>query len=115
MASAASPITGSTAQNSSAPTTTAGNSTVNKNIFLQLLVAQLKNQDPMNPTDGTAFVGQLAQFEQLESSVNMEQDISSIKDTLTQLASATSGTNGSTSSTTPNTPTATAPNLSKEN
>ena len=37
-----------------------------KETFLQLLVAQIKNQDPMNPADGTQFVTQLAQFSELE-------------------------------------------------
>jgi flagellar basal-body rod modification protein FlgD len=52
---------------------------VDKNMFLQLMVAQLKNQDPLNPTDSTTFVTQLAQFQQLESTVNMGQDISGIR------------------------------------
>ncbi len=34
--------------------------------FLKLLVAQLKYQDPTNPTDGTALLGQTAQFQMVE-------------------------------------------------
>ncbi|SHJ21660.1 flagellar basal-body rod modification protein FlgD [Desulfatibacillum alkenivorans DSM 16219] len=34
--------------------------------FLQLLIAQLKNQDPLNPMEGTDFTAQLAQFSSLE-------------------------------------------------
>lgn len=37
-----------------------------KNEFLQLLVAQLKGQNPLDPMDGTQFVSQLAQFSSLE-------------------------------------------------
>jgi len=42
-----------------------------KNEFLTLMVAQIQNQDPLNPTDGTEYVSQLAQFSQVESSENM--------------------------------------------
>lgn len=38
------------------------------NQFLTLMVAQINNQDPLEPQDGTEFVSQLAQFSQVESS-----------------------------------------------
>jgi flagellar basal-body rod modification protein FlgD len=63
---------------------------VDKNMFLQLLVAQLRNQDPMNPTDGTAFIGQLAQFQQLEQSINTGQDIAAIRNSVDTLLAASS-------------------------
>jgi len=37
-----------------------------KDDFLRLLIAQLQNQDPMNPMNDTEFVGQMAQFTALE-------------------------------------------------
>ncbi len=37
-----------------------------KNMFLQLLVAQMRYQDPMNPTDSSQFLAQSAQFTSLE-------------------------------------------------
>src|ERR1700742_304304 len=37
-----------------------------ENAFLKLLVAQMKNQDPLKPMDNTDFVAQLAQFSNLE-------------------------------------------------
>ena len=61
---------------------------VNKNMFLQLLVAQLRNQDPMSPSDGTQFIGQLAQFQQLEQSVNSGSDIAAIRQDLDHLVLA---------------------------
>ena len=70
---------------SGTPPTVASPGSVDKNMFLQLLVAQLRNQDPMNPTDGTQFVGQLAQFQQLEESVNMGQDLTAIRQDLDAL------------------------------
>ena len=52
----------------------------NKETFLQLLVAQIKNQNPLSPQDGVAFLSQLAQFTDLEQSLGMRQDIAAIKD-----------------------------------
>ena len=46
--------------------TTAPTSTSDKDMFLQLLVAQMKYQDPMNPTDSSEFLSQSAQFTSLE-------------------------------------------------
>lgn len=46
-----------------------------QNQFLQLLVAQIKNQDPTNPTDATTFVTQLAQFSSLEQLVAIRGDL----------------------------------------
>lgn len=43
------------------------------NMFLQLLVAQLQNQSPLNPMDPTQFVGQLAQFSELSEVTQIEQ------------------------------------------
>jgi flagellar basal-body rod modification protein FlgD len=49
-----------------------------KTTFLQLLVAQIKNQNPLSPSDGTQFLSQLAQFTQLEQSMSMNSELTSI-------------------------------------
>jgi flagellar basal-body rod modification protein FlgD len=51
---------------------------VNQEAFLQLLVAQIKNQDPLNPTDGVQFLTQLAQFSQLEQIIGIRQDLEAL-------------------------------------
>ena len=51
----------------------------NEQTFLKLFVAQLQNQDPLNPQDGTQFVAQLATFSQLEQSLQMRQDLDAIR------------------------------------
>jgi len=59
---------------------------VDKNMFMKLLIAQLRNQDPMKPTDGMQFVAELAQFQQLEQTMNGNQDIAAIRADLDLLA-----------------------------
>jgi len=49
------------------------NSTLDKDAFLQLLVTQLKYQDPLNPLDDKEFLAQMAQFTALEQMQNMNQ------------------------------------------
>ena len=90
-----------TAANTGSPPTTAatGTSQVTKNMFLQLLVAQIKNQDPLNPSDGAQFLSQLAQFQQLEQSINMGQDLSAIRSDLDTLAQTGAGTGTGTGAT----------------
>ncbi|MEX0746384.1 MAG: flagellar hook capping FlgD N-terminal domain-containing protein, partial [Rhodothermales bacterium] len=51
--------------------TQAGGSTLGKNEFLRLLVAQISNQDPLNPMEGHEFAAQLAQFTSVEQLMNI--------------------------------------------
>lgn len=52
-------------------TTTSKSSALGQEQFLTLLVAQLQNQDPLNPADATEFTAQLAQYSQLEQLFNL--------------------------------------------
>jgi flagellar basal-body rod modification protein FlgD len=67
-------LTGSAASAASASSaasaaSAASSAMLNQNDFLQLLMAQMQNQDPLQPTDGTEFVTQLAQFSQVQQAV----------------------------------------------
>jgi len=46
---------------------------LDKDAFLQLLVTQMKYQDPLEPTDNTEYISQLATFSELEEMQNMVQ------------------------------------------
>jgi flagellar hook assembly protein FlgD len=66
------------AQSASSDTTpTSGNKLPSasglNNMFLQLLVAQLEHQSPLNPMDPAQFVGQLAQFSELSEITQIDQ------------------------------------------
>ena len=62
--------------------------------FLQLLVAQIQNQDPTSPTDPTQFVGQLTQYSELEQLMQINSGISTIDGGVTS-SSTSSGTTSS--------------------
>ena len=49
----------------------AANSSLDKDAFLQLLVAQMKYQDPLEPTSNTEYISQLATFSELEEMQNL--------------------------------------------
>ncbi len=62
--------------NSKSDSSTTGTSSLGKDAFLQLLVTQMKYQDPLNPSTDTQFVEQLATFSQLEQMQNLNQTYS---------------------------------------
>ena len=70
---------GTTNDQSTTDSTTAKNSLGNEQAFLTLLDAQLKNQDPMQPQDGTQFVTQLAQFTNLEQNLAIRADMDAVR------------------------------------
>jgi len=105
MASAVSPLA-----NSGADPTTSSNSqnsltSPNESVFLNLLVAQIQNQDPLNPADSTQFVSQLAQFSELEQVIGIHNDTDSMLASMqgtaangTTQTSSTDQTNGTSQS-----------------
>lgn len=64
-------ITNQTDPASKTPEVKDSNSSLNKDAFLQLLVAQMKYQDPLEPTSNTEYISQLATFSELEEMQNV--------------------------------------------
>lgn len=74
------PTTTTTGTTSGTPASTV----MGKDDFLKLLVAQLKNQDPMSPMDGTQFAAQLAQFSTVEQLIDMNTKMDTQNTALSQ-------------------------------
>jgi flagellar basal-body rod modification protein FlgD len=83
------PVSTSTTTSAQATSSAASSTdnTLNYNNFLQLLVAQLQNQDPTNPSDPTVFVSQLASFSAVEQQVNTNSKLDALL-TQTELSQA---------------------------
>ena len=71
-------VTGAASTASATSTATAVSATVDYNQFLQLLVAELKNQDPTNPTDPTQYMSQLASFSSVEQQVQTNSTLDAL-------------------------------------
>jgi flagellar basal-body rod modification protein FlgD len=87
------PSSGSSSSSSNSSTSTAAidatDSLGNETTFLQLLVAQIQNQDPTAPVDSSTFLTQLAEFSQLEQLVGIRQDVSALDPTTSSTGSGT--------------------------
>lgn len=55
-----------------------GNSNLDKDAFLKILMAQLQNQDPLSPMEDREFIAQMATFSQLEQTMNMAKSIETL-------------------------------------
>jgi flagellar basal-body rod modification protein FlgD len=69
-------IIGSTSESLQALQTSS--TTMGKDDFLKMMIAQLQNQDPLIPLDGTEFTAQLAQFSSLEQLSNMNAQLETL-------------------------------------
>jgi flagellar basal-body rod modification protein FlgD len=97
-------VSGSTTQASSdtaAASTRTDKTTVNKGTFLQLLVAQIRNQNPLNPADGVQFLTQLAQFSELEQMMGIRTEIAALREHITSTTKSESGSEAAAGSTDP--------------
>src|SRR5262245_61733142 len=65
-----------------AATDTKSNQELGQNEFLKLMMAQMKNQDPMKPTDPTQFLSQLAQFSTVTGIQNMQTSMEDLASSL---------------------------------
>jgi flagellar basal-body rod modification protein FlgD len=64
----------------SAATGSSSSQLVSEQAFLQLLITQLQNQDPLSPADPTQFVSQLASFSSLEQITQLNTNMTSVLD-----------------------------------
>jgi flagellar basal-body rod modification protein FlgD len=74
-------LTGTTAPGASA-TAAKDQTTIGKDDFLKLLVGQLQHQDPLEPSQDTEFIGQMAQFAALEQESNTAKSTGEISEQL---------------------------------
>jgi len=88
-AASTAPGASSNTSSSNASASLGTGSAPSESVFLQLLVAQLKHQDPTTPSDPTQFVGELAQFSQLEQTIQIRQDADAVAKSLSTPAPTT--------------------------
>ena len=65
--------------------TTKANDELGKDAFLQLLVAQMKYQDPLNPQDNSEYIAELANFSALEQMTNVNTNLEGLSTTINNI------------------------------
>jgi flagellar basal-body rod modification protein FlgD len=87
-----SPATGSGSQAKTDPL-------ASEQTFLKLLVAQIQNQDPTNPTDPIQFVSQLTQYSELEQLIGINTGVQNLQPAPAPTGASTTPATGSTNGT----------------
>jgi flagellar basal-body rod modification protein FlgD len=70
--------TDSTSKSSSSTSSTTSSTGVDYNTFLQLLVAEMKNQDPTNPMDTSQYMSQFAQLSSVEQAMQTNNKLDAL-------------------------------------
>jgi flagellar basal-body rod modification protein FlgD len=79
-------VSGSVATGGTAKAASGVDDLANENTFLKLMIAQIQNQDPLNPSDSIQFLTQLAQFTTLEQNLQMKSDLDGILSGINRMA-----------------------------
>jgi flagellar basal-body rod modification protein FlgD len=81
----ANPVAAAGTESGSSGPARAVNNELGKDAFLQLLVLQLQNQDPLEPVDNANMLAQLAQFSALEGQQNLNDNFTNLAGNIDQL------------------------------
>ena len=68
--------------------TSSSSSTLDTNAFLGLLVAELQNQNPLDPTDTSSFMGQMMSYASYNQQVSMNEQLTSLATSMNSLLSS---------------------------
>jgi len=70
-----SPLTGTGSSSSSSSTAKAGNLALTSQDFIKMMVTQLQNQDPLQPTSNSELLSQMSQIGQLQSATDLQSSL----------------------------------------
>jgi len=85
----------STTTSATGTSSAAGSSNITSDDFLTLLVSELKNQDPTQPTDPNQYITQLAQVNSLQQLISINQGIGTLDTAVSETSSPTTPATGS--------------------